>query len=461
MGTCSQTIATVRQQAAGMNFGQFQTLFSRYLQLPEDFGTTKRNRLYSHARVFWIFLRQVLSADRGCVAAIQSFLAWLKASTTEEASPATGAYCRARKALPLSELKAVHHPLAARLEAPHGTRFFGRRVLVIDGSSLSMPDTPDNQRAWPQPSAQKPGCGFPVVRIVGLFSLASGIWIGLASGALKIAERTLFHRLWHLFAPGDIALADRGFSSYADYVLLKRRGVDSVMLNHPQRKSGVRHIRTLRRGDHLVAWRKSGVRPRWLTHAQWKGLPESFVVRCIRVHIDIPGFRTRLIDVVTTLLDHKAYPASRIADLYRRRWAVELYFRDIKTSMGAEVLRCKTPDMVRKELWMHVIAYNLVRALMLEAAHTHDTHVEGLSFKGTCSAIRHWAPIIALSPARRQKALIAALLRSIARNRLPRRPARAEPRARKRRPKNYQLLTRPRHIFKETPHRGKPRPFRT
>lgn len=456
MGRCTRKMAAIRRQTAALDFGQVQSLFSPFLRLPEHFGATKRNRLYSHRRVFWMFLSQVLAADGGCVATVQAFLAWLKGTEAKEASPATGAYCRARKDLPLAEVKALHAPLAEALDTPRDG-FFGRRVVVVDGSSLSMPDTPANQQAWPQPRGQKPGCGFPVMRILGMFSLASGIWLGLASGALKVAERILFHRLWYLLEPDDITLADKGFASYADYVLLEQRGVDSVMLNHPCRDTGVREIRRLGKGDRLVEWSKGRRQPTWRARKRWEALPETFPVREITAHIDIPGFRSRTIVIVTTLRDHKAYPAHHIADLYRRRWAAELYFRDIKISMGADVLRCKTPAMVRKELWMHVLAYNLVRALMLDAARTHDTPLGRISFKGTCAAINHWAPIIAMHHGRRRELLIAALIRAIARNRVPYRPNRTEPRAKKRRPKNYQWLTEPRHLFKETPHRGNPR----
>lgn len=280
----------------------------------------------------------------------------------------------------------------------------------------------------------------------------------MATGSLHVAERTLFHAVWEHFSPGDIVLADTGFCSYADYVLLEREGVDSVMLNHQRRTKGLREVKRLGRNERLVEWFKNKLRPNWLSKEQWEGLPDTFVVREITVHVDVPGFRTKTLVIATTLRDPNAYPASEIADLYRRRWAIELYFRDIKTSMGADILRCKTPEMVEKELWMHVIAYNLVRALMLEAAQAAKENVARMSFKGTCNAIRNWSPVIAQAQEQYRKHLITAMLQSIARNLVPHRPNRTQPRARKRRPKNYQLLTEPRHTFKEVPHRGKYRP---
>lgn len=445
---------SVRHQASAMEFGQLQALFASYLKLPERFGATQRERIYTHARVFWVFLAQVLAADGACVCAVQSFLAWLKSTVGKDASPETGGYCTARKQLELEHIKALHEPLVQRLDAPSDL-FWGRRVLVADGSSLSMPDTQPNQNAWPQPSGQKPGCGFPVMRILGLFSLGTGIWRGLAAGSLHVSERTLFHGLWELFAVGDIALADTGFCSYADYVMLEQRGVDCVMLNHQRRSKGLREIKRLGKGDRLVEWFKGKARSRWLSHEQWDAVPETFVVREIAVHATVPGFRTKTLVIVTTLRDPKTYPANEIAALYRRRWAIELYFRDIKIAMGVDILRCKTPQMIEKELWMHVIAYNLVRALMLEAATSHRVPLDRISFKGTCDAIRNWAPVIAQATAHDRDGLIAAILRAIARNPIPYRPDRSEPRAKKRRPKNYQRLTQPRYIFKECAHRNR------
>jgi len=453
-GIVSGKMGNIRRQAGAMEFGQLQALFGPCLQLPEHFGATQRNRIYTHARVLWIFLAQVLAADGACVCAVHSFLAWLKCVTGKDASSETGGYCSARKQLALAHVKGLHEPLVERLDAP-ARLFWGRRVMVVDGSSASMPDTPANQAAWPQPSGQKTGCGFPVMRILGLFSLGTGIWRGLAIGSLHVSERTLFHEVWDQLSTGDIALADAGFSSYADYMMLEQRGVDSVMLNHQRRSAGVRKRKILGTGDRLVEWFKGKGRARWLSQEQWDALPETYVVREITVHATVPGFRTQNLTIVTTLRDHKAYPAQEIADLYRRRWAIELYFRDIKIAMGVDVLRCKTPQMLEKELWMHVLAYNLVRAVMLQAATTHHVPLDRISFKGTCDAIRNWAPLIAQAVPNHRDELIAAMLSAIARNPVPHRPNRSEPRATKRRPKNYQRLTQPRHQFHECQHRNR------
>jgi hypothetical protein len=441
----------------GAGLGQIQDAFAPWLELPGDFGAPKRKRLFPPATTFWLFLAQVLSADGSCVEALARFLAELFHQRGKTASPNTAAYCNARARLKTPEIEAAARGLAHRVEAQgEPWRWKQRRVRVADGTGVSMPDTPSNQRAWPQSSRSKPGCSFPVMRLVGLFGLATGALIDIAYGALTVSETALMRSLWPLLAPGDVLLADRGFCSFADLFLLGKRGVDCVMRKNARRKNAA-VIERLGRNDRIVEWRKSGKQPRWLDEAQWRELPESMTVREVKVNVDVPGFRTQVIWVTTTLLDHHQYPAEDLAQLYRRRWRVEIFFRDIKITMGMDVLRCKSPAMVEKELWMRVIAYNLVRALMVEAAREHDQNPERLSFKRTVAMLRQWSPLLArtgLAP-RERKRIYDALLHYIAKVKVPDRPNRVEPRARKRRPKNYQLLNKPRWEFKEIMHRNK------
>jgi hypothetical protein len=319
-----------------------------------------------------------------------------------------------------------------------------------------MPDTPANQKQWPQSSTAKPGCGFPVMRIVALFSLATGVMIALAHGALAVHERTLMRRLWSLLEKGDVLLADRGFGGFADFYLLAQRGVDCVMRKNGRRKNaGV--IRNINPNDRIVEWKKSGACPKWLDLETWINLPESMAVREIKVKVRNPGFRPQTIWVVTTLLDHRRYTEANLAELYLRRWRVELFLRDIKITMRMDVLRCQTPDLVEKELWMHVIAYNLIRALMVEAVAGHGVRAERISFKGTVTVVRQWAPLLAQPNLSSEQcsALSSKMLYYLAKNQVPDRPGRVEPRARKRRPKNYQLLNKPRREFREIMHRNK------
>jgi hypothetical protein len=320
-----------------------------------------------------------------------------------------------------------------------------------------MPDTAKNQALYPQPQSQKPGCGFPVMRFVAVFSLATGAVLNVAKSALRVGERTLFRQLWDAFEQGEVVLADTGFCGYAEYHFLMQRRVDCVMRNHQRRKKGLSELKRLGNGDRLIEWHKTKLRPNWLSQAQWRALPERLTVREGSFSVEVPGFRTQAVILATTLLDHRQFPAHALAELYARRWKAELYLRDIKITLGMDLLRCKTPGMVHKELGMHLIAYNLIRALMLQAANEHGLSPLRLSFKGACATVRHWAPLLAAPglDASRRNALDNALRLTIARDLIPNRPNRTEPRAKKRRPKNYQLLTEPRHVFKETPHRNR------
>lgn len=416
-----------------------------------------RARTYTPWVTFWLFLAQVLTRPGTCSEAVSQGQPWFQLKRGEAPSSNTSAYCQARARLPIAHVEYAFHSTVKYLKTWEAAHHCGRRVCVVDGSSSSMPDTPQNQERYPQPSAQTPGCGFPVMRFVALFSLATGALLGTAHGALQDHERTLWRRLWDLLAPGDIALADRGFCSFADYALLLRRGVDSLMRLQGQRRKGVRRVKRIGKNDWLVEWIKtSTVRPKWLEQSLWDQLPDRLPVRHVMITVPIPGFRTKALTVATTLLDAATYPADGIADFYRRRWGIELFLRDIKITMGMDILRCKSPQLIEKEFTMHLIAYNLIRALMLEAAERQQCAVTRLSLAAAVAAIRQWAPTF-LSIRRRdkRKAHLDAFLRAIASATIPKRPNRIEPRARKRRPKNYQLLTKPRKLFRDIPHRNR------
>lgn len=435
-----------------MPIQDFVAAAGEILQPPDD--SPSRQRVFTPRRTFWLFLAQVLSATRTCREAVRGAQAWLASALTLSAS--TSAYCQARARLPAEYVEKAAASILGHLCEHEGKPWLGRSVKVVDGSALSMPDTPENQSLYPQSSKQKEGCGFPVMRFVALFSLATGAWLAVAKGSLHDHERTLWHRLWHFLREGDVVLADRGFCGYADFRMLLARGVDCVMRLHQRRTSGCTKRRKLGKGDWLMEWTKTGVCPKWMTKEDWKALPATFNVRHVEITVAVAGFRTKSITVATTLLDAKAYRAEAIAQLYRRRWTAELFLRDIKTSMGMDVLRCKTPALIEKEMKLHQIAYNLVRALMLEAARRHGEEPLRLSLAGTCAAIRQWAPAICgPQPHRCTREMLDAFFLCIARDKIPLRPDRLEPRARKRRPKNYQLLNKPRATFREIHHRSK------
>jgi hypothetical protein len=318
---------------------------------------------------------------------------------------------------------------------------------VVDGTGLSMPDTAANQKAWPQPNTQKPGCGFPVVKLAACFCLASGALLHWVEGTLKEHDCRLLQKLLSAFQKGDVVLADRGFCSFPGLATLLARGVDAVMRVHHFRKLDWRKGKRLGRRDQLVTWKKNQFQGKLWTREQWAQLPAAITVRLVEIVVAVPGFRTQKLVLVTTLLDAQTYSAEALGQLYFRRWAVELFFRDIKTTLGLDVLRCLTPAMVRKEIVMHAIAYNLIRALMQDIAHRYQVSAHRLSFKGTVDALRQWREFFenAKNQTRTTCKLRRLFYESIANDLLPDRPDRSEPRAVKRRPKNFRLLTKPRH----------------
>ncbi len=446
-----------REMAAKQQAGELARLFGDWVPLVNRFQAQRR-RLYSPERTFWLFLSQVLCGDGSCREAVRQFLAWRALEGEPPVSPETGGYCTARQRLNKEDLEELHKEVVEGLRTaePAEARWCGRTVKVVDGSSVSMPDTPENQARYPQPKNQKPGCGFPVMRIVALFSLSSGLLLDVKKGNLHVHERTLFKQMWGEMDAGDVILADRGFTGYADYYQLGQLGVDCVMRNHQRRTVGRVLVKQLGKGDRLVHWTKMKPCPKGWTKEDWDAVPDTLPIRELDLTVDVPGFRTKNLVIATTLLDPKQYPKQSLADLYLQRWMAEIYLRDIKTSMGMDILRCKTPDMVEKELCMHLIAYNLIRGLILKAAKNHHLAPQRLSFKGTVATARKWAPLLAtvIDDAKRHH-MTQALLDAIARDPVPHRPNRSEPRAIKRRPKNYQRLTKPRHQFKESPHRNK------
>lgn len=435
-------------------------MFGAWVSFPEPFFRPIRRRVFTAERTFWLFLSQMLSPDPSCRAAVQKALAWLAVTNGPEVSPDTSAYCQARQRLHDQGLKAVSRQVVETVESKTSKRWLwrGHRVKVADGSSFTMPDTRANQQVWPQPSGQKRGCGFPFMRVVVLFSLATGVLIDLAEGSLRLQERTLLRRLRSHLLRGDVLLADRGFCGFADYWALLQLGVHSVTRQHQRLKFGVglRRVQRLHRNDWLVEWRRSPVPSQGYDRAGWAALPETLTVRQITVRVAIPGFRTEVYWLLTTLVDPKAYPARAFAELYRRRWAAELFLRDIKITLAMNPLRCKTPALIRKELLMHQIAYNLVRAVMIDAARTAHVAINRVSFKAAVTTIRQWTPQLArIRPAKRRNPLYRRLLSALARDLLPKRPNRVEPRALKRRPKEYQRLNKPRHLFQEIHHRNR------
>ena len=450
-----QRVVQLRQQS----LCHLDLLFNRFLPpallAQADEGLNSRERVFSLRRTFFAFLYQVLNPDCPCREVVRQIQALFTLHQNRDVDERTGAYCQARARLALDTLSRLRCAAAAQAEKARQL-WHGFRVKVVDGTTTSLPDTPKNQRAYPQPGSQKPGCGFPLLKLVGVFSLSTGALLDYARGDKHQHELGLLRRLMHLFKAGDLVLADRGFSTYTLLALLLLRGVHCLFRLHQARPANLRKGKRLGKKDRLFTWDKPLQRPRYLPKAIWKTISKQLSVRVLRFSLQVPGFRVRSVTLVTTLLDPKEYPAEELARLYAERWRIELWFRDIKTSMGMEVLRCKSPKMVHKELEMFFIAYNLIRCLMAEASTRYDVGIGWLSFKGTVDSVRQFATAIAQARSRKkQKKLLDKLLEVIARDLLPDRFGRYEPRAVKRRPKPYPLLNRPRKQFKEIPHRNR------
>jgi hypothetical protein len=334
-------------------------------------------------------------------------------------------------------------------ESPADWRWHGRRVLDVDGSTFTMPDTPANQAEYPQVPGQRRGCGFPIARIVVVFSLAVGTALDAALGKYQgkqTGENSLFRTLHGMLQEGDLVLADRYFSGWFDIALLQQRGVDSVVRKHQLRATDFRTGKRLGPGDHLVRWPKPE-RPDWMSKEQYASLPDELTLREVRVVVRQKGFRTEELVVVTTLLDAEEYPAAEIAILYRRRWQAELCLRSLKIVLQMDHLRCKTPHRVRNEFYMHLVAYNLIRQLLAAAAQRAGIEPWKVSFKGALQTITNLLPLLVTSISTAD--WCEALLNAIGTHIVGNRPDRFEPRVKKRRPKSYKLMREPRQNYKK------------
>lgn len=406
--------------------------------------------LYTPAITVWMFLAQVLSSDHSCRETVARLLADRAARGQKKCSAQTGAYCTARDKLPEEFCHRLMTDAAQRVSdaAPGAWRWRGHRVRVVDGTTVTMADEPANQRAYPQPASQQPGCGFPILRVVVLFCFATGVALDVAFSrwtGKRTGETSLFRTLWDLLAPGDVLLADRFFSGWFDLALLEQQGVEVVVRQHASRRVDFRQGTRLGPNDHLVVLPKPA-RPDWLSRRDYHALPDELFLREIRVVVRQKGFRTREVIVLTTLTHHEEYPPEALAELYRDRWQAELDLRALKTVMQMDHLRCKTPHRVRNELQMHLLAYNLLRGVMAEAAAASGTEPWQISFKGTMQTVNQFLPT--LRSVEHLAAWCAALLAAVAEHDVGNRPDRIEPRCRKRRPKNYPLLTKPRREYK-------------
>ena len=417
-----------------------------------------RERIYTPWMTLGIFLSQILSEDHSCDDAVEHFQKFRYDQGLPAVAPETTSYCEARQRLP-EELtwdlvrrtgQAIQH------QAKDAWLFHGRSVKIVDGSTVLMPDTPENQAAYPQLDSQAPGLGFPIARLLVVFSLAVGTVLEAAMGPYQgkqTGELALLRQLLDQFRPGDIVLADRFFCSYWVIAALQARGVDVVVRLHQARMADFRRGRRLGREDHLVTWTKPAHVPDWMSRAEYEAMPAQLTVREFRVRVRDRTKRVRKLVIVTTLADGATYPADELGGLFRQRWHAELDLRTLKTQMQMEMLRTKSPAMVRKEVAVHLLAYNLIRGIMAEAARVGEVSPRRLSFTGALHTVRSFEESHLYDPTRIE-ADLPRLLELIGQKRVGDRPDRYEPRAVKRRPKPYPRLKMPRRAAKRLIKRG-------
>jgi hypothetical protein len=417
-----------------------------------------RQRVYTPWITLSLFLSQILSDDHSCDDAVDRFQKYRYDRGLPSVSPETTSYCEARQRLPAKLVWDLVRRTGQSIQesAMMSWLFHGRAVKIIDGSTVTMPDTPENQAAYPQLKTQASGLGFPIARILVVFSLAVGTVLEAAIGPYQgkqTSELALLRLVIGQFQAGDIMLADRFFCSYWVIAALQARGVDVVVRLHQARKADFRRGRRLGREDHIVTWTKPKHVPDWMSRLEYNAMPAQIPVRELRARVKDKTKRVRSLVIVTTLVDSKIYKAAELGGLFRQRWHAELDLRTLKSEMRMEMLRTKSPEMVRKEVAMHLLAYNLIRGVMAEAARVEEIQPRTISFTGSLHTVRAFEAGHLYDPVRIEADLLR-LLELIGKKRVGDRPDRYEPRAVKRRPKPHPRLTMPRKAAKRLIRRG-------
>jgi hypothetical protein len=400
----------------------------------EELLPEHRERLYPPTETLSMFLAQAMSADRSCQnivnrAAFQRLAGGMTASSTH-----TGGYCRARQRLPVEMVSCLTQYLGEQMnkQLPEDWYWQGRRVRIIDGTTVTMPDTLANQTAFPQQRGQQAGLGFPICRVVGITCLGSGALLNAAIGRFNGKggdEQTLLRTLQDTFEPGDVVMGDAFFATYFFIATMQERGIDILMEQHGSRKRSTDFRRGQKLGerDHLMVISKPKIRPGWMNESQYNAAPDTITIREFKAGGKI---------TVTTMTCHKSYPKDMLKSLYKSRWHIELDIRNIKDTMGMNILSCKTPEMVIKEIWVYLLAYNLIRLMMAQSALLADIEPRTISFK---HCLQIWLLYMQHSHCLDDQSL-KDLFQMMAQQRAGNRPGRIEPRAVKRRPKAYPLL---------------------
>ena len=459
--------ATIRQASAIVtrsSLSGYAVLFEHVL--PGDFlariDPTSRQRSLGHRPVFWAWLAQILESNASCHRAVSHLQSWARTCGLPAPSSDTSTYCQARIRLKGSFLVDIHHRIISHLRSRTAERdqCQGFNLKALDGSSMQLMDTEVNQKKYPQPSVQKAGCGFPVMGVVGLLDLGHGGWEHFETFPNSHSEITAAPCLLKHLGENDLLLGDRGFCSYELIALCDARHVAVLMRLHQarDRKLDWRRGKKLSRYERLVTWKRpqqpSGST---LSKAEWKALPATLTVRLIRLNFENRAGEKATLTLVTTLLDSEKYDGIEMADLYARRWDIELKLRDLKTTLNMEKIAVKTPEMARKSLRMSVIAFNLIRTLMQSAAAEAEKPVWHISFKGVLDLVcaSHESFRAHAGKPRKLREALDYLITVCATKQIDVRPYRSAARAVKRRPKPFPYLTAPRHQYQEIPHRSR------
>jgi hypothetical protein len=419
-------------------------------------GVTFRDRVFTPVTTIWGFLSQVLSEDQSCRDTVSRIIAHRAASGLPVCSPNTSSYCTARSRLPTKVVRTLATRTAEELQnsVAEEWKWLGRTVYIADGATVSMPDTPENQKAYPQPPNQQPGLGFPLARILALLSLATGACRDLEIAPYEgkgTGEKNLLRRMYKTFKAGDVVLLDSLFDDYFLACELRQLGVDLVA--HAKYARAGSELRQSGPEGEILVWQRPQ-KPRGMTREKYRSYPEELVTRRVKVDARDQNNRVEQFEVITTILD-VSIDGKQIGGLYEYRWEGEVDLRSIKATMQMDVLRCRTPEMVHKEIWTHMLAYNLLRTVMAVAAHENGMEPRQVSFKGAKQAVTAFAPKIEAAPPARRGTLIDALLTMIAYHRVGDRPGRWEPRARKRRARKAAPLTQPRDVAKQPANRSR------
>jgi putative transposase len=461
-----QTVLEPFLQHSGLGFSELLSaddIEQAFAERGALFGL-RDDEIFSTPVVLWAFLAQVLRDGKGaaCAAAVADIATYHQQTGRRVPCGDTGDYCRARMKLDFDALEELSRRAARRMEdkAKDSWRWHGRCAKLVDGFTFTMPDTPDNQRAFPQQASQAVGVGLPIARACAILSLSTAAIHGLAVGPYQgkqTGEMALLRTMLDIFDDDDVVVFDRYYGSYMNIAMLQQRRADVCVRLHHARRSDFRRGQRLGRCDHLITWTRP-VRPAWMSPAQYEQIPETMTLRELQFNIFTPGRRTETITIITTLTDPEKYPAEDIAELYGYRWNAELDIRDIKQTLGLDHVRCKTPAMVLREMQVTLLAYNLIRGVIIDAAIKHEKQPRQIGFTLTCQTILSSWMLLTTRTARNVDELTRLALKRIADNEVANRPGRIEPRVLKRRRHRYPLMLKERTTLRNglLKERGKP-----